>query len=128
MLRAMEIKHWLPEAEAELSLSRVVRMFDPAGIGFAPREHRQFPVRTDFPKHRMNEENVMRMRQPKRGVQKRNDHEYAMKKTFMSGALAGPGLSRSRLHCDRRITVHTAAAPTPSTAPPKSIPTPEENS
>jgi hypothetical protein len=40
----------------------------------------------------MNEENVMRMRQPKRGVQTRNDHEYAMKKTFMSGALAGPGL------------------------------------
>jgi hypothetical protein len=36
----------------------------------------------------MNEENVMRMRQPKRGVQKRNDHEYAMKKTFVSGALA----------------------------------------
>jgi hypothetical protein len=36
-------------------------MFDPAGIGFAPREHRQFPVRTDFSKHRMNEENVMRM-------------------------------------------------------------------
>jgi hypothetical protein len=52
----------------------------------------------------MNEENVMRMpgtnnhrrqsvagqcpRQPERGVQKRNDHEYAMKKTFISGALA----------------------------------------
>jgi hypothetical protein len=52
----------------------------------------------------MNEENVMRMpgsnnhrrqsvagqspRQPQRGVQKRNDHEYAMKKTFISGALA----------------------------------------
>jgi hypothetical protein len=52
MLRAMEMKHWVPEAEAELSLSRVVRMFDPAGIGFAPREHRQFPVRTDFSKHR----------------------------------------------------------------------------
>jgi hypothetical protein len=34
-----------------------------------------------------------------------------MKKTFMSGALAGPGLSRSRLHCDCCITVHTAAAP-----------------
>ncbi len=50
-------------------------------------------------------------------VQKRNDHEYAMKKTFMSGALAGPGLSRSRLHCDGRITVHTAAAPTHSPAP-----------
>ena len=30
----------------------------------------------------------MRMRQPKRGVQTRNDHEYAMKKTFISGALA----------------------------------------
>jgi uncharacterized protein (DUF305 family) len=28
------------------------------------------------------------LRQPARGVQKRNDHEYAMKKTFMSGALA----------------------------------------
>jgi len=27
-------------------------------------------------------------RQPERGVQKRNDHEYAMKKTFISGALA----------------------------------------
>jgi AhpD family alkylhydroperoxidase len=61
MLRAMEMKHWLPEAKAELLLSRVVWMFDPAGIGFAPREHRQFPVRTDFSKHRMNEENVMRM-------------------------------------------------------------------
>jgi hypothetical protein len=52
----------------------------------------------------MNEENVMRMfgsnnhrqqsvagqcpRQPERGVRKRNDHEYAMKKTFISGALA----------------------------------------
>jgi Domain of unknown function (DUF305) len=36
----------------------------------------------------MNEENVMRMRQPKRGVQTRNDHEYAMKKTFIGGALA----------------------------------------
>ena len=34
----------------------------------------------------MNEENVMRMRQPKRGVQTRNDHEYAMKKTFIGGA------------------------------------------
>jgi hypothetical protein len=43
----------------------------------------------------MNEENVMRMRQPKRGVQTRDDHEYAMKKTFISGALVGPGLSRS---------------------------------
>src|SRR3984893_1457205 len=42
-------------------LCRVVWMFDPAGIGFAPREHRQFPIRTDFSKHRMNEENVMRM-------------------------------------------------------------------
>jgi hypothetical protein len=30
-------------------------------MGFAPREHRQFPVRPDFSKHRMNEENVMRM-------------------------------------------------------------------
>jgi hypothetical protein len=36
----------------------------------------------------MNEENVMRMRQPKRGVQTRNDHEYAMKKTLIGGALA----------------------------------------
>jgi hypothetical protein len=36
----------------------------------------------------MNEENVMRMRQPKRGVQTRNDHERAMKKTFIGGALA----------------------------------------
>jgi hypothetical protein len=36
----------------------------------------------------MNEENVMRMPQPKRGVQTRNDHEYAMKKTFIGGALA----------------------------------------
>jgi AhpD family alkylhydroperoxidase len=60
MPRAMEMKHWLPEAEPELSLSRVVCMFDPAGIGFAPREHRQFPVRTDFSKHPMNEENAMR--------------------------------------------------------------------
>src|SRR5258707_15778851 len=95
-------------------------MFDPAGIGFAPREHRQFPIRPDFPKHRMNEENVMRMRQPKRGVQTRNDHEYAMKKTFIGDALAGPGLTRSRLHCDGRLTTHPAAAPMHSTAPPKS--------
>jgi CDGSH-type Zn-finger protein len=73
----------------------------------------------------MNEENVMRMP----AVQKRNDHEYAMKKTFMSGALAGPGLSRSRLHCDGCITVqYRSGPPTHSTAPPKSIPTPEENS
>jgi hypothetical protein len=36
----------------------------------------------------MNEENVMRMRQPKRGVQTRKHHEYAMKKTFIGGALA----------------------------------------
>jgi CDGSH-type Zn-finger protein len=103
-------------------------MFDPVRTGFAPREHRQFHVRTDFSKHRMNEENVVRMRQPKRGVQTRNDHEYAMKKTFMSGALAGPGLSRSRPRCDGRVTVHTAAAPTHSMPPTKSIPTPEENS
>jgi CDGSH-type Zn-finger protein len=55
----------------------------------------------------MNEENVMRMP----AVQKRNDHEYAMKKTFISGALAGPGLSRSRLHCDGCITVHICSGP-----------------
>ncbi|WMT74108.1 hypothetical protein [Bradyrhizobium sp. Ash2021] len=30
----------------------------------------------------------MRMRQPKRGVQTRNDHKYAIKKTFIGGALA----------------------------------------
>jgi hypothetical protein len=36
----------------------------------------------------MNEENVMRMHQPRRGVQTRNDHEYAMKKTLISSALA----------------------------------------
>ncbi|HJY47826.1 MAG TPA: hypothetical protein VJ349_04145 [Stellaceae bacterium] len=30
----------------------------------------------------------MRMRQPKRGVQTRNDHEYAMEKTFIGSALA----------------------------------------
>jgi hypothetical protein len=36
----------------------------------------------------MNEENVMRMRQPERGVQTRNDQEYAMKKTFIGGARA----------------------------------------
>lgn len=30
----------------------------------------------------------MRMRQPERGVQTRNDHEYAMKKIFIGGALA----------------------------------------
>lgn len=30
----------------------------------------------------------MRMRQPKRGVQTHNDHEYAMKKTLIGGALA----------------------------------------
>jgi hypothetical protein len=45
----------------------------------------------------MNEENVMRMRQPKRGVQTRSDHEYAMKKTFIGGALALPVLA----HPDR---------------------------
>src|SRR5712671_6064413 len=75
-------------------------MFDPVGTGFAPREHGKFSVRTDFS---MNEENVMRMlghnnhrqqsvagegpRHPERGVQKRNGREYAMKKTFISGAL-----------------------------------------
>jgi hypothetical protein len=47
----------------------------------------------DFLEHRMNEEKVMRMRQPKRGVQTRNDHEYAMKKTFIGGALALPVLA-----------------------------------
>jgi hypothetical protein len=67
-------------------------MFDPASIGFAPREHRQFPVRPDFSKHRMNED-VMRMRQPKRGVQTRNDHEYAIKTTFIGGAIALPVLA-----------------------------------
>jgi hypothetical protein len=36
----------------------------------------------------MNEENVMRMGQTKCGVQTRNDHEYAMEKTFIGGALA----------------------------------------
>jgi hypothetical protein len=41
----------------------------------------------------MNEENVMRMRQPKRGVQTRNDHEYAMKKTFIGGTFALPVLA-----------------------------------
>jgi hypothetical protein len=41
----------------------------------------------------MNEENVMRMRQPKRGIQTRNDHEYAMKKAFFGGALALPVLA-----------------------------------
>jgi hypothetical protein len=51
----------------------------------------------------MNEENVMRMRQPKRGVQTRDDHEYAMKKTFhrRHPCIAGPGLSRSRLGAQR---------------------------
>jgi hypothetical protein len=48
-------------------LCRVVWMFDPAGIGLAPREHRQFPVRPNFSKHRMNEENVMRRRRMRRG-------------------------------------------------------------
>jgi len=32
----------------------------------------------------------MRMRQPKREVQMRNDHKYAIKKTFIGGALALP--------------------------------------
>jgi hypothetical protein len=41
----------------------------------------------------MNEENVMRMRQPKRGVQTRNDHEYAIKKTLIGGNLALPVLA-----------------------------------
>jgi len=41
----------------------------------------------------MNEENVMRMRQPKRGIQTRNDHEYAMKTTFIGDALALPVLA-----------------------------------
>lgn len=35
----------------------------------------------------------MRMRQPKRGSQTRNDHEYAMKRTFIGGALALPVLA-----------------------------------
>ena len=35
----------------------------------------------------------MRMRQPKRGVQTRNDHEYAIKKAFIGGALALPVLA-----------------------------------
>jgi hypothetical protein len=77
-------------------------MFDPVGKDFAPREHGQFSVRTDFSKHRMNGD-VMGMpgsnnhrqqlvarkgpRQPARGV-KRNGHEYAMENTFVSGALA----------------------------------------
>jgi hypothetical protein len=68
-------------------------MFDPIRTDLAPREHRQFHVRTDFPKHRMSEENVMRMRQPKRGVQTRNDHEYAMKITFIGGTFALPVLA-----------------------------------
>jgi hypothetical protein len=34
------------------ALACQTRMFDPAGIGFAPREHRQFPIRPDFSKHR----------------------------------------------------------------------------
>jgi hypothetical protein len=49
--------------------------------------------RSDFRKHRMNEENVMRMRQPRRGVQTRNDHESAMKKAFIGGTLALPVLA-----------------------------------
>ena len=32
-------------------------------------------------------------RQPERGAQKRNDHEYAMKKTFIGGAPALPVLA-----------------------------------
>jgi hypothetical protein len=40
----------------------------------------------------MNEENVMQMRQPKRRVQTRKDHEYAMKKPFIGGALPLPVL------------------------------------
>ena len=35
----------------------------------------------------------MRMRQPKRGVQTRNDHEYAMTGTFIGGAIASPVLA-----------------------------------
>jgi uncharacterized protein (DUF305 family) len=66
--------------------------------------HCYFSVRTDFSKHRMNEENAMRIlssnndrqesvadqgtHHPKRGARIRNAHEYAMKKTFISGALA----------------------------------------
>jgi hypothetical protein len=41
----------------------------------------------------MNEENVMRMRQPRRRVRTSNDHEYAMKQAFIGGALALPGLA-----------------------------------
>ena len=41
----------------------------------------------------MNEENLVRMPQSKRGVQTRNDHEYAIKKTFIGGALALPVLA-----------------------------------
>jgi hypothetical protein len=41
----------------------------------------------------MNEENVMRVRQLERGVQTRNDHKCAMKKTIIGGALALPVLA-----------------------------------
>ena len=41
----------------------------------------------------MNDENVMRMRQPKRGVQTCNDHEYAMKHS-----------STAPLHCRSWLT------------------------
>ena len=43
---------------------------------FGSNNHRQQSVAGQCP------------RQPERGVRKRNDHEYAMKKTFISGALA----------------------------------------
>ena len=88
-------------------LCRVVWMFDPAGIGFAPREHRQFPVRPNFSKHRMNEENVMRMP----GTLEAQRSRIRDEENFMSGALAGPGLSRSRLHCDCCITVQYRSGP-----------------
>jgi hypothetical protein len=61
-------------------------------------------VRADFSKHGMNEENAMHMpgsnnhrqqsvagqgrRQLQCRVEKRNDHEYAVKKVFISGAMA----------------------------------------
>ena len=35
----------------------------------------------------------MRMRQTKCGVQTRNDHEYAMKTTFIGGSIALPVLA-----------------------------------
>jgi hypothetical protein len=55
----------------------------------------------------MNEENVMRMP----GSSEPHRSRIRDEEIFMSGALAGPGLSRSPLHCDCCITVRYRSGP-----------------